>query len=56
MDYTDRYKGIDLEYFKSVMREEEFEKFINFIGTETIGVQEDDFEVFYDDYQYILGE
>ena len=45
--FYERYKNLNLLYYQGIMNTKDFEIYINFIGEETIGVRDRDFEVYY---------
>jgi hypothetical protein len=48
-DYYNRFGGINILYIQSVMDDNQFKRFVDFIGEETIGVRPQDLAVYYPD-------
>ena len=45
--YLERYGGLDLEYFKKNMTDEEYQTYIDYIGRYNLEIKQSDFDIYY---------
>jgi len=48
-DRYDRYEGLDLNYLRTAMDSNDFQVFLDFVGEESMDINDEDFEVYYSD-------
>jgi len=51
IEASERFYGIELEYYKRSMTDIQFWSFIDFIGEEKLNIHPSDFDIYYPDFE-----